>query len=521
MRASGIFRSLTLCPFTIVAAVVLFLQASPAFATNNCLKDEFGKNVQCSANDVRVAKATNPRNLDGTPITSCNAGSHFSFIADFHLVTTATARENIGLYFQTGGGSSALTGTCSDNIISPLHDPGEASTVNCGTAGYGPCLGSAQYHEFDTALAGDNCGDTTSADGDQVITVEVDDVDCKAAPGTNQLSLPDCTSWQQPGGALLCVSDPNGGWPWVPAAIPGAPSKCHCDSGFTVPITVQSASISVTKTPSPTSLPDGGGSVDYTVVVTNTSNFGGVTINQICDDQYGNIATAAGYAGSACPNGTAGTASNVSCSLPATLASPGNNLSCTFTGAVTAYEGTFTDTVTVNAADQGGNPISKTAQATVTINEAPAQAQVLKSVDTGAECAIVRYKVEVDNISGSTTDESETLSKLNDSYYGDITKVNGNVLGTTCGVASGQGTLAGSAGAGTLSTTIAVGGKYTCEFDGKFCGALGNAGTSCTSGLENKDQITATLTGDDTGDEEFNSASAELTVDTCFSSSSQ
>src|SRR6266576_6532082 len=106
-------------PFIFALLEVAVLAATASAQT--CLKDEYGKNVQCTANDVRVAFADNPRALDGTSLTSCTAGATFSFVADFHVVTTATARENIGLYFQTNGGANALTGTCSDNIISPPH----------------------------------------------------------------------------------------------------------------------------------------------------------------------------------------------------------------------------------------------------------------------------------------------------------------------------------------------------------------------------------------------------------------
>src|SRR5690349_12535169 len=104
-----------------VAALFSITLMAGKAAAGNCLKDIYGKNVQCTANDVRVAKASNVRNLDGSPLSTCAAGGTFSFIADFQVVTTATSRQNIGLYFQTAGGSSALTGTCGDNIISPLH----------------------------------------------------------------------------------------------------------------------------------------------------------------------------------------------------------------------------------------------------------------------------------------------------------------------------------------------------------------------------------------------------------------
>jgi len=162
----------------------------------------------------------------------------------------------------------------------------------------------------------------------------------------------------------------------------------------------------------------------------------------------------------------------------------------------------------------------------VTVSEAPATATVTKSLDTHA-CAIARYKVEVQNTSGTSTDESESLTALSDSPYGSITTVHGNVLGTTCGVAaasSGLGTLSGSSGAGTLSATLAPGDKYTCEFDGEFCATLGTFG-ACTSGLEQKDTVTASLSDDNSEGNLVNgtvtTASNQLTVDVCFTSSSQ
>lgn len=349
------------------------------------------------------------------------------------------------------------------------------------------------------------------------------------------MALPNCTSWQQPGGTILCESDPDAGWPYpIPAAaIPRSPSKCNCDNTFTLDVQVQDANITVTKTPTPTFLPEPGGDFSYSVVVTNNSSFGSVTINQICDDKFGNIATAVTTptqpdcaAGTLCstPNNVAGKtcATNITCPI-GTLTNPNDSLTCTFTGNVTGTEQTVQDTVTVHAVDEANQPFSKTASATVTISDAPAKAQVTKSIDGDSQCATVRYKVKVDNTSGGGTDEVETLSVLNDSHYGDITKATGNVLGTTCGVATtakGLGTLSTVLnGPGTLPATIAVGGSYTCEFDGQFCGALAAAGTGCTTGLEEKDTVTATLTGDETLDPSQDSASDELTVDVCFSTS--
>jgi hypothetical protein len=129
MKTVGFLRSFTLTFLTIVAALWFLMRASPASAAGNCLQDEFGKKVNCTANDVSLTGATNIRGLDGKPMASCFAGTTFSFIADFQVVTTATARENIGFYLGTGQ-ANAISGTCTDQIISPLHFPGDAGTPN-------------------------------------------------------------------------------------------------------------------------------------------------------------------------------------------------------------------------------------------------------------------------------------------------------------------------------------------------------------------------------------------------------
>src|SRR5215469_5416212 len=104
--------SRTSCCKTIALAVlaiaVMTLQTTRAFA-QSCLSDvdstikkHLGGST-CTAQDVKVAEAVNPRNADGTPIKTCFAGSQFSFIADFEVVTNATSRENIGFYMRTDG----------------------------------------------------------------------------------------------------------------------------------------------------------------------------------------------------------------------------------------------------------------------------------------------------------------------------------------------------------------------------------------------------------------------------------
>jgi len=509
---------------------IAILAASASAQT--CLKDQYGKNVQCTANDVRVAFADNIRALDGTSLTSCTAGSTFSFVADFHVVTTATARENIGLYFQTAGGANALTGTCSDNIIAPRHaSANPLDTVQLGSSDY--------FENTSVDSAGDNCGDITTAHNNQTVTVEVDNVLCQAATGTNQLRLPDCTSWQQPGGTILCQSSPPS-YPWVAAAIPGSPSKCNCDNGFTVPIQVQSPSVSVAKScttsistqtnPPLTSCDAGeeGGSVTYTVTVTNNSNFGSVVVDQICDNVYGTVFRAGSpFSGPACATAGSIPAANTTCSALTVASTP---QSCTFT--VTQAENkTVKNMVSVSGhgSSSGTFGPSTSNEVTVVSSDAPSTATTTKSfVGNTNACFTVRYGVAVHNSSGG--DETLTLSALSDDQFASITSLHGNaglnnsVLGTTCGVANGLGTLAGTGnGAGAFNQTLAVGGTdYSCQFDGVICATPGVvAGTNCTSGIQHTNLVTPVLAGDDTPPETVSNTGGSLTVTECIATSSQ
>jgi hypothetical protein len=514
--------------------------AVPAFAqgANTCIQNEYNlqqgvsatstagsTKLNCTANDVRIAEVSNVRDpVTGAALTSCIDGALFNFIADFKIVTTSSqARENIGLYIATNSQTQALTGSCVDNIISPLHACHSGSSISCG---------SDNYHESDPPP--DNCGDTSSNDlsptfgaGAEKVTLEITNFLCQAPAGSNQVQLPNCTSWQIPGGTIQCVS-PSPTFPYPfdnsgkPEAVPGTKAKCNCG---TIPlgVTVQSPSVTVGKacttadTPGDTNtsceLNPEGGDVTYTVTITNDSNFGDIVVDQICDDQYGNIFTVTGYSGAACPAGTTGSKNSTTCS--ALTVSKGTPQSCTFT--VTQAENvTITDIVTVkgHGASAGTFGPSQSNSVTVTSHEADTTGTITKSfVGNTAGCATVRYGVEVKNTSASGTDETLSLSAFNDSAFGSITTVHGDVLGTTCGVdiaSPGLGSLSGSLGAGTLPATIPVNnGTYTCKFDGQFCGALDQNG--CFS---HSNTVSATLTGDE--NEVVSLTPGSLTVKECL-----
>jgi hypothetical protein len=548
----------------ICVLLALVILAAPAFAGNTCLQDEYNnvakQKLNCTANDVRVAEAVNIRDLNGAPLTTCIQGQTFDFIADFEIVTSSTSsRSNIGLYFATDNVTSALAsgGSCVDNIIPPVnHACVGAPNVTCG---------SDVHDEFDAQP--DNCGDTSSQDngafgpGSQKVTIVVPNFLCQAPAGqtgTPHLVLPNCTSWQIPGGTIQCNSTgPN--YPWVQAAIPGTPSKCNCGI-INLPIQPVTPSALTAKacnthfasptpnttTPtydftgntgvgSPASCDAGveGSKATYFVAIKNTTSFGAIHIDQICDNVYGtiyddNLLNAQNTrvfpvcsAGATLLHG----ALNVDCP-PADIAKDATG-TCSFTAPV-GENANVTDTVTSaghSSVSTGQTFSGSTSNSvTVTSTDAPSTAKIVKGVDsTTAACATVRYSVDAANTSGF--DENLTLNTLNDSAYGDVTKctnlncanssgANGSlqILGTTCGqpVAGGLGTLSASPGAGALPASLPVGGAhYQCKFDAQFCSALANG---CIS---NTDKVNGTYTADEAADSVTETANT-ITVQECL-----
>lgn len=185
-------------------------------AVGQCVQDAYGANVQCTANDVSIANVTNVQILDD----GCTSPSDtVTFKATWNVQSTATERYNIGLYFASQGQTSALTGTCAVSTLANSPVP--------------------PNYNFD----GNACGDISSAGSvNPEITMTVQ---CKDPDGDNMLNLPYCTSWNQNIGENLSCSSPA-------SAIPGSPSKCNCQNGFEVPVTVPHfAKIEVKKSLSP------------------------------------------------------------------------------------------------------------------------------------------------------------------------------------------------------------------------------------------------------------------------------
>jgi hypothetical protein len=146
---------------------------------------------------------------------------------------------------------------------------------------------------------------------------------------------------------------------------------------------------------------------------------------------------------------------------------------------------------------------------TVTSHEADTTATITKGVNsTTAGCATVRYSVNVANTSASGSDETVAITALNDSAFGDLTTCKGstngctstgnvNILGSTCGVASGIGTETGTSGAGALPASVTVGNNYTCYFDAQICGGLTNGCFTHSNTINSTVSGNAAFTGDE------------------------
>lgn len=427
-------RSFSVCASVLVALVTVTLGCSEApldvggaaraASTGTCMQDTAGFHLECTANDVKIAQASNIRTLGGQPLSECIAGQSISFLADFTLVANAD-RLDIKMDFDVGGDpehDGARTGTCSANVIVPRQ-------VN---------------------LDGDVCGDIRK-NQTQVVTIEVDNVICTAGAG-QQLALPECVSWRQPGSDTVCASAGD--------TDPGTGSKCSCNNAFTVPVTVENGVISVTKTPSPASQPEPGGAFSFTTSVTNIAQTTTVTVERLCDDRYGTVA------GTGCAAGSLGTVTATDCTVPQVLA-PGATYTCSFSGNFFGNAGaTDTDTVTASGHDGNGGPVFGSASATVSITDVAPSATVVKSMVELVR-AVVQYQVVVTNTSAV---DAENFTALTDSAFGDLMTVHGDVVATTC-----------------APRTLAAGESVTCTFDGGFDPRLGPHTNVATATLSDDD----------------------------------
>jgi hypothetical protein len=369
-----------------------------------------------------------------------------------------------------------------------------------------------------------------------------------------------------------------------PEAVPGTSSKCNCSTvclpitPITVTATIKKGCTTGSITPGPvdfsTTPPtpndcdagaEGLQAATYSVQINATVSVGESIVDQICDTAYGTIVddnVVDAQNNRIFPACAAGSQSSSITSTTCTAGASTTNgvYTCTFTAPAIGELTSVSDQVSASLRAQQNisskTTTAKSNQVTVHSSDAPSTATVTKNfIANEAACVTVRYGVDVHNTSGA--DETLSLSGLNDSPFGSITSVHDDVLGTTCGVASGSvglGTFVGVCtngtctagnvgavcatnlscnvnGAGAFSptpVTLAVddhaqGGadEYSCQFDARFCGPItsisdGHGGTC--SGISHTDTVSATLALEDTGTgASLTETDHGVTVDECIS----
>jgi len=432
-------RILAFFATNIFIAATLLLMPGSAFAAA-CIQDNYqasdpklaNKTLGCTANDIQVAEVTEIIPLSGIYQEGdklyCFTGSPIQFNANFEVVLTAQDRYDIGLYLSSDG-SDALTGECNSTVITEGNNT------------------SGNYINEDPLP--DACGDITGPIGSfynpQKVNLTVDAV-CQ---GNGSVQIPNCSSWRQPGANEVCTG--------IEDAVPGTSSKCECGL-ITVPIEIEEPTIGIVKSASPTALDEPGGDVEYTVVINNPAVSTQVELTSLVDDQNwdGNSEPGdAGFTADFTYNPLVVCTSNIlePCGPDANNCAAGSETSCTFTLPVTGDAGdNIRDLACIyGTAVNSGTPLDPACDdATVAINDVGPEAVVSKGALQAAVCADISYQVGVENLS---TAEAVTVDSLNDSAFGDVTAVSGDISATTC----------------ATPQTLGIGESYNCAFVAKVC----------------------------------------------------
>ncbi len=245
-------------------------------------------------------------------------------------------------------------------------------------------------------------------------------------------------------------------------------------------VTIANPAISVTKTALPTSVPEPGGNVAFTVRVDNTGDVP-VDLTALADDVYGNITQVQGDIVS------------TDCSVPQTIAALGF-YGCTFTAAYSCDGGdSQTDTVTATAVANGtgGNTLMATGDATVTCTDAAPSLTATKTaspMSVAEPGAPVSFTVEIENTSAAS--DPVTLTSLTDDVYGDVTMVQGDITATDCALVTinpGDTTsctftalVSCNAAASPATDTVTAAGT---DDEGTAASAMASASVTCTDVL--------------------------------------
>jgi hypothetical protein len=230
-------------------------------------------------------------------------------------------------------------------------------------------------------------------------------------------------------------------------------------------------SIEIVKTAEPTSVMEPGGTVTYTVEVSNSSVANvPVELTELEDAPYGDLSDGGNTA-----------ISNSTCQVGATI-QQGSSYTCTFQAEVSGKVGDeIEDTVTATAQSESGRKAQASDPATVTIIPAPPIGiRVSKTADPEVVYAPegdVKYWVGATNESDPRV--PVTLTDLVDDIYGDLADGdNSAISNSTC----------------EIEVTIQPGDTYRCSFEATVRGEVGDTVTDIVTATaldEREREVTA------------------------------
>ncbi|MGS0683303.1 hypothetical protein ACVBIL_19375 [Shewanella sp. 125m-7] len=416
--------------------------------------------LNCTANDVEITRVD-----PVDPSAECNLGQVFTFLADVTVRTNANARWDTTFYLPLTEASPQI-----------VHGPGlrDCSMIL-------PIPGNSG-ETADVQLDGDQCGDITKALGpdEYVLSNEPITMLCVDNDGNNQADFTYCAAWDNIERSNCTYGeDPYAG------QIPNNKSKCNCDT-FNIDVFIKPTPPVVTKTlTSVSTRSESGGEFSYTVSFTNPNAQTSLFITSLTDeidiggegtfdksvDLWNGLDTVLPGV-----DGVYLTATN--CSMPANGGEilPSATYSCAFTVHIVDRDlpndqspEFYDDLVKLALIDKNGDAVVDgdscaaipgsiagdhcSNEVTVQITNLPPAITVTKTTDKTFVLepgANVEFTVKVDN-DAAFWDSPMTLTKLDDTVFGDL-------LADECSA---------------VSTSIALGGTYTCTFT-KFIG--GDAG---------------------------------------------
>ncbi|QYK14487.1 hypothetical protein K0I63_08415 [Shewanella rhizosphaerae] len=396
-----------------------------------CMAEQAGFNLNCTANDVRVSKVDNIRNIDGSgDKVECNLGEEVTFIADVTITTTANERYDYSVYLPEGNWSaqdSNPNNECSI-LLGRTDDPG-----------------------VDLEEGLDACADISKAAGyspTHLYAAEEITLFCRDDDNSGKAEFNYCMAWHNKTGEDCSEDDP---------AAPGTPSKCRCDS-FDIDVFVKPEPPVVTKTLKTTDThPEPGGTYGFELSIKNpndpvygSSLFITSLYDWIDEANDGNYETKLNLATSGAPapmaDGVYLITSNCTIPMGGLEIQPGGTYTCQFTVQVNDRDlpdntklALYNDVIKAHVLDKNDDPVVDgntcaavgvdqadgdhcTNELQVNVTNLPPSIEVIKTADPAEVLEPgddVTFTITVKNTS-NTWDSPLTLTALSDSVYGDL-----------------------------------------------------------------------------------------------------